>query len=172
MHGSVDREVMSTFIPRAVTISVMREPMVPRPPMRPTVLPASSKWGSGPSDAHPFLSPSQTRFCCATRLQLRLSISVTAMVAIASVLYVGILQTVIPFFLQASMSMLLYPVPASQMIRTDGGSRSMTLPGTGISLVMRISCPWDRSTSCSGVVSSWLVSDASFPMTSNESDLS
>ena len=41
--------------------------------------------------------------------------------ATRSVLYAGILQTVIPFFRAASRSILLYPVPASQISLTDSG---------------------------------------------------
>ena len=47
--------------------------------------------------------------------ELRFKIIMMAVCATRSVLYAGILHTVIPLALAASMSILLYPVPASQI---------------------------------------------------------
>mmetsp|Transcript_28569 Transcript_28569/g.80549 ORF Transcript_28569/g.80549 Transcript_28569/m.80549 type:complete len:206 (+) Transcript_28569:277-894(+) len=152
--GSGLREEMRTFMPNARAMSVTREPMVPRPPTSPRVFPCTSKCGRSPSVRQPRRSLSASFFCCCMNEQLRLSTMVMAMWAMASVLYVGMLDTVMPLTRAASMSMLLKPVPDSAMSFTDGGSRLMTEPGTGISLVIMICAPSARSGSSWGAVSS------------------
>mmetsp|Transcript_23709 Transcript_23709/g.60882 ORF Transcript_23709/g.60882 Transcript_23709/m.60882 type:complete len:291 (-) Transcript_23709:241-1113(-) len=151
--GAGLREETRTFMPKASAMSVTRAPMVPRPPMSPSVLPCTSKCGRMPRLRQPIRSPSASLRCCCMKEQLRLSIIVMAMCAIASVLYTGMLDTTMPRLRATSISMLLNPVPASQMILTLDGSCSMTLPGTGISLVISISAPAARPASSLGAVS-------------------
>eukprot|EP00793_Prasinoderma_coloniale_P005722 PRCOL_00004196-RA len=82
--GSLEREETITFMSKALAIFATHEPMAPRPPMRPSVLPASSKCGSAPNFSQPALSPRSSFCCCCVKEQLKLSTKVMTIVATAS----------------------------------------------------------------------------------------
>ena len=72
------------------------------------------------------------------------------MCAIASVAYVGMLQTVIPLAAAAATSTLLKPVPASHMSLTEDGRASMSWREIAISLLTTTSWPSTRDAISSG----------------------
>mmetsp|Transcript_96896 Transcript_96896/g.289453 ORF Transcript_96896/g.289453 Transcript_96896/m.289453 type:complete len:240 (-) Transcript_96896:18-737(-) len=149
--GLALRLVMTTFMPMAAARSATLLPMPPLPPIRPSVFPASSKCGTCRHLLKLLWSPfASIRICCTKEL-LKLRTNVITSWATASLLYAGQLQTVMPFSLAAARSMLLKPVPASWISRTEGGKREMTSPGTGISFVMTTSWSCTRARISSGL---------------------
>mmetsp|Transcript_11904 Transcript_11904/g.41127 ORF Transcript_11904/g.41127 Transcript_11904/m.41127 type:complete len:311 (-) Transcript_11904:28-960(-) len=153
------RDETITRIPKARASSATRVPTAPEPPMRPIVLPPSSKWGMDPMLASASRkcsrSPAQIRRCCATREEEKLRTCVRTSVATASVLYAGQLQTSICLELAASTSMLLKPVPASTMSRTLASKAKIVSRPSASSLVMTTSQPRTRSRIWCGGVESW-----------------
>mmetsp|Transcript_16898 Transcript_16898/g.36911 ORF Transcript_16898/g.36911 Transcript_16898/m.36911 type:complete len:246 (-) Transcript_16898:389-1126(-) len=136
------RRLMIIFIPRTSAISATLVPIRPDPPTRPSVLPLSSIKGSvkGPVKLDRSLLALSIS-CCLKRFMAKFMTYVIAVCATASVLYVGMLQTAMPFSRQVSMGTLLYPVPASQIKRTELENRSTAAGGSCISLSIRISVP-------------------------------
>mmetsp|Transcript_57776 Transcript_57776/g.153644 ORF Transcript_57776/g.153644 Transcript_57776/m.153644 type:complete len:231 (+) Transcript_57776:462-1154(+) len=130
-----------TFMPHALASFATSVPMPPVPPMRPRVLPPSSKWGTLSLSVKLVRSPLARLRICGTIEQLKLRMKVSTNWATASLLYAGQLQTVMPLAFAAARSTLLNPVPASWIKRTLGGNCSITWPGTGISLEMTMSHP-------------------------------
>ena len=86
-----------------------RVPIVPSPPTRPIVLPVSSKCGQPPRWQRSMWarSPVAIALACGTSEHESDSTKVIAICAIASVEYVGMLQTVMPLARAAAVSTLL-----------------------------------------------------------------
>ena len=144
------------FISKACAIWITFLPMCPAP-IIPSVFPFTSTCGTWRFLVKLSWFPHASIFICTCIAELRFNIIMIAVCATRSVLYDGILQTVIPFFRVASRSMLLYPVPASQISLTDSGNFCIISALTGISFVTIIFAPWIRSDSCCSVVSSYTV---------------
>ena len=77
--------VIAAVIPRDFAMAATLLPMLPLPPMRPMVLPPSSKCGVRSGAENPLvLSPAQISLCCSMRLELQFSMNVMTSWATAS----------------------------------------------------------------------------------------
>ena len=160
--GNAERDEASTRMPSACAIAATRVPIVPSPPTSPIVFPVSSKCGQLPRWQRSMWarSPVAIALACGTSEHESDITKVIAICAIASVEYVGMLQTVMPLARAAAVSMLLKPVPASQISLTDGGKASMSDAGSGISLLMTTSLSATRATTSEGSLAPCLLTSA------------